>query len=176
MVKDKTKQVDVKTPTRRTYISHNAITGEVYYDRFNIDYLRYYKLSNLFYALIGSVIGIIIWLNNKSFYEWSYNYNINTTYLIFVLGGIFWFLVTAIISYFAVGSFQKATRIAGRRGLFTFVIMLVVAISSLVITKKIGWDQNVYLFVKLVMTAMIIESLFALSLDYGIPFLKGLRK
>lgn len=157
------------------HLSYNTLTGETYLDNYNIDFLRYFKFSNFIMALTGSLLGFIFWTNATGLFEWSIALDINRLYLIVILGGLLWFIFTTIISYGAVNSIPKATRIAGRRGLFTFSIMLLVLVIGLLATKRIGLNQTFYLFLKHTMAGLFVESIFAVSLDYGISFLEGVQ-
>lgn len=157
---------------KERYISHNLITGEIYYDKFNIDYLRYFKRSNLFFTILGTIIGAFLFIQTPLM-EYVNSIDIGLVYLFFIGGGFIWFLFTTTVAYFAVGSIPKAARIAGRRGLFTFVVMAIVAILSLSVGRIISWDLNLYYFLKFFMSIMIVEGLLALTLGYGVSYIKG---
>jgi hypothetical protein len=153
------------------HVSHNKMTGEVFYDRFNIDFLRYFGVSSAIRALAGSLVGTIVYI--KYFAGFFYSLDMSTLYLLFLGGGFFWFILTAAIAYVAVGSFEKGSRIAGRRGLFTFSMMLIGGITLLFISGIITMDVPVYYFVKTIMGAVIVMSFLTVPLDYGYDYFKG---
>ena len=102
--------------------------------------------------------------------------DLNLLYIILLIGGGGWFLFTGAIAYFAGNSKFESARIAGRRGLFTFSIMMIVTIFALAITGKIIWDQQFYHFMKFFVVGMMAAAVFAVPLDYGVAFVKGLKK
>jgi hypothetical protein len=162
--------------THGKYMSHNVLTGEVYLDGINIDFLRYFKLKNFLLASIGSIIGIVLMITYSEFIDLFTTININSLYLIHIVGGVFWFLFTATIAYYAVQSEKGAARIAGRRGLFTFSVMLVIALVGLMWSGMIKLDQEFFYFVKYLLIALIFEGIFAVPLDYGVTFISGIFK
>lgn len=159
-----------------SYLSHDPITGEVHDDRFNIDFMRYFKLQNFIMALVGSIIGFIVWIVNQDFFGYTLVIDIKFIYLVFIVGSIFWFIFTLLIVHAAGNKKHESARIAGRRGLFTFTVIMMVAILALIIAQKITWSTQFYYFLKYLMTAMIIEAIFTLPLDYGISFIQGILK
>jgi len=157
----------------KRYISHDPSTGEVHLDKFNIDFIRYFKLQNFIFALVGSLIGFFIWTEIAILFEYTLILDISVMYMLFIFGAIAWFIFCAAICYFAGNKKHEAARLAGRRGLFTFTVMLVVVITCLIITGKVSLHQQFYYFLKYLMTGMIIEGIFVLPLDYGISFIQG---
>lgn len=161
--------------TKGKYESHNLITGETYYDEFNIDYLRYFRKWDLFFSIIGSLIGVFAFIFMQLI-TYADSAEIGRLYIFFVGGSFAFFLATAVIAYFAVKSAAKGARIAGRRGLFTFVIMAIITISLLFIEGIISRDTSIYRFLKLVMGCMLTEAFFAVPLSYGISYIRGKLK
>ncbi|MFT4303139.1 MAG: hypothetical protein ACMXYG_01120 [Candidatus Woesearchaeota archaeon] len=158
------------------HISHNPKSLRTHVFRYNIDFLLYYKFQNFLLAVIGSVLGIIFWYNYLLYYSWTMLLSVNSLYLILVLGGGFWLIITSLIVYKAGNTKFESVRIASRRGLFTFSVMLIVVIASLSLTSKIYWNQHFIYFLKYVMLGMINAAFFAVPLDYGIPALEGYIK
>lgn len=155
------------------YISHDPSTGEVHLDFRNIDFMRYFRLQNFFMCIIGSIIGFLMWILYKPLLGFTLSININTIYVIFMGGGIMWFIFTTIICKKAGKTNHESARIAGRRGLFTFSVMLMCILISLASAGKIYWDQKFFFFLQYIMVGMIIEAIFVLPLDYGISYLQG---
>lgn len=153
------------------YLSHNHITGEIYHDDFNIDYLRYFTSRDLIGSFVGSLIGAALFIySNLILY--AQIANIKWLYALFFGTGFLWFVATSIISSYAINSPTKAARIAGRRGLFTFVIMAMTAIIILFISNEITWQITINNFLKVFIGIMLTEGVFAVMLSYGISFAK----
>ena len=161
---------------KNSYMSHDAITGEIHIDKYNIDFLRYFKLNNFILVLAGSIIGFVCTLVFSDFFGLVFQTQISLLYIIFVLVAIAWFIITAFIAHKAIDNLKQALRIAGRRGLFAFTVMMIAAIILLSVTGKIYWSQKFYYFIKLVIITMFFEGVFAVPFDYGLTFLHGFKK
>lgn len=161
---------------KNSYMSQDAITGEVHIDKYNIDFLRYFKLNNFILALAGSIIGFVCTLAFPDFFGLVFKTDMSVLYTLFVLVGIGWLIITAFIAYKGIDNMKQALRIAGRRGLFAFTVMMLAAIILLSVTGKIYWSQKFYYFIKLVIITMFFEGVFAVPLDYGLTFLHGMKK
>lgn len=144
-------------------------------DMYNIEFIRFFRLSNFIFALLGSIIGIIF-LFNFGIFEWINKSSIDTLYFLLVLGGALFFAFLALIAYFAGNTKFESCRLAGRRGLFTFTVMLCVTLLYLIISKKITWESEFYYFVKNIISSMIILAFPAVLLDYGSGLVRELIK
>jgi len=158
------------------YISHHPGSGHISIDKYNVDFIKFFKGENFVLSLLGSILGVAIWLLNKQVLGWSLLIDINLLYLIIAGAGFIFFLFTTFVVSFAGYRKNEAARLAGRRGLFTFSVMMLVVILGLIITKKIYWDQQFYYLVKYWLTGMIFAGVFAVPFDYGVTFVKGLFK
>jgi len=160
----------------KNYISHHPATGHVTIDKYNIDFIRFFTAENFILALLGSILGASIWLLSKTLFGATLLIDINLLYVILAVGGIVFLLFTTAIVYYAGSTKFEALRLASRRGLFTFSVMLIVVILALMITQKIYWEQQFYYFLKYLLTGMIVVAVFAVPFDYGVTFAKGLLK
>ncbi|MFT4297789.1 MAG: hypothetical protein ACMXX5_01215 [Candidatus Woesearchaeota archaeon] len=161
---------------KKRYLSSHPCTGKLNIDRYNIDFIRYFRFYNFILALAGSMIGLVLFLLNNAIARWSVMVKINTLYLIVFFAGAGFFAFTSLIVYFAGNSKFESCRLASRRGLFTFSVMLAATLISLVISGRTSWNQQFYYFIKYLLLGMIFAGLFAVPMDYGISFLKGLKK
>jgi hypothetical protein len=151
--------------------SHNKTTGEIYFDRKNIDFLRYYTRKAFVFCAAGSLLGFFFWTKIEAVYVWTSTLPISMLFTASLSLAALWFIITWIIAFKSVPVGHSAARIAGRRGLFTFTVMLAVLIACLAGSGMIHWDQDFYYFLRYVNIGMIAEALFAVPLDYGISYL-----
>jgi hypothetical protein len=161
---------------KNRYISHHPCTKELNIDRFNIDFIRYFKLYNFILALIGSVTGAVLWLSIKPLLGWSLLINLNLMYIIIIFGAGIFFALTSMIVYLAGNSKFESCRLSSRRALFTFTVMIITLMFILILFGKIYWNQQFFYFVKYFVTGLIFTALGAVPLDYGIGFIISFRK
>lgn len=160
----------------KNYISHHPKTGHINIDRYNVDFIRFFTAENFILALLGSILGVSIWLLSKTLFGITLLIDLNWLYFILISGGVIFLLFTAVVVYYAGNSKFESLRLASRRGLFTFSIMILVVILALMVTQKIYWEQQFYYFLKYVFTGMVVVAIFAVPFDYGVTFVKGLIK
>ncbi|MCB9358773.1 hypothetical protein H6503_02485 [Candidatus Woesearchaeota archaeon] len=158
------------------YINHNPRALKVHVDRYNIDFMYYFTLGNFIWAVFGSIIGVLLWLFIPDYYGLTLLFDLNQLYAIFFIGGASWFIFTSLIVYFAGNSKFESARLSGRRGLFTFSVMLLVTLVFLIFTSRVAWNQQFYYFLKYVLTGMIASAFFAVPFDYGISAVQGILK
>jgi hypothetical protein len=158
------------------YVSYHSNIRQLNIDKYNINFIRFFRFYNFILALIGSLFGALFWILVKPVLGWSLIINLNLLYIIIFLGGSLFFIFTSIIVYFAGNSLFESCRLASRRALFTFTIMLISLIMVLVISGKVYWAQQFYYFVNYLFAGLIFTGFFAVLMDYGIGFLISIRK
>ncbi|MBM3708651.1 MAG: hypothetical protein FJW69_10025 [Actinobacteria bacterium] len=160
----------------KKHTSYDKDTGERYLDRFNIDFIRYFKPTNFLFSILGCLIGFLILVKTPGLFENFLMLDINTLYLISFCGAFIWFIFTWIITGLAANSFKKGARLAGRRGLFPFSIMFFFSLIALFLTNLINGGMLFYLFLKEMMITMIFISIFVVSIDYGVSAILKLKR
>ena len=139
---------------------------------YNINVMLEFRLQNFLLATIGSIAGAMIWLSSRTIFDFLAGININILYLSNILGGVGFFWLTTQYCYQSGLTRFESARLAGRRGLFTFTVMLTTIIFALVITGKVTWEQEFLYFLKYICGGMIFIALFAVPMDYGAGMIK----
>lgn len=145
--------------------SYDKLTGEVHYDEFNIDFIRYTKLPNIISNIIGSTIMMVVWVSNKKL--WDYIANLPLMYIVYtnLMGAALFFILLVVIANSAGNSWLASGRLVGRRGLFSYTLITFVVITGLVLADKMTFQSIFSDSLRMVMAGQIICALLAVPLD-----------
>ncbi|MFT4343706.1 MAG: hypothetical protein ACMXYE_03075 [Candidatus Woesearchaeota archaeon] len=150
-------------------LTHNPYDHEVHFDRYDIDYMRYYTLNRFFLSVIGSLIGFSVWFLIPGFRELAYVTPHFLLYLFYTFAGSIFIMATASIIYFAGNTHFESLRLALRRALFSFTVILIITLVGLSISSLTSWDQPFGEFIKLLLFAMIPTGIVCVLCDYVAP-------
>lgn len=145
--------------------SYDRLKHETYQDRFNIDFIRFFKFRNLFGNLAGSAIGAAIYF---IFLKDTFMNNKDIIFPLAVLGAFFFFLIVASIIYRAGNKLKGSLALAGKRGLSSFLCILLVSLIAIVFTDTITLQSTFGEFLHILFSCMIVTSLIAIPFDYGV--------
>ena len=159
-----------------TKITHNPYDHEVHFDRFNIDFIRYYTLQRFFLGLFGCIIGFLIWFSIVSLREFAFVVSVPLLYIFYIVAGGIFLGATSAMVYYAGNPPFEAVRLALRRALFSFTVILCVTLIGLVLGGFLSWVQLFGEFIQLQLFVMIPVGSVCVIFDYGIPALKGFFK
>lgn len=146
--------------------SYDLSTGETHYDKFDIDFIRYTKLPNIIFNIIGSTIMTIVWISNKKLWNYTINFPLKNIVYTNIIGALLFFILLLIIANSAVNNILASGRLVGRRGLFSYTMITFVVIIGLVLAEKIT-SQGIFSdSLRMIMAGQIVCSLLAVPLDY----------
>lgn len=146
--------------------SYDPSTGETHYDKFDIDFIRYTKLPNIIFNIIGSTVMVVVWISNKKLWDYITNLPLKNVVYINIIGAILFFIFLVVIANSAVNNIPAAVRLVGRRGLFSYTMITIVVVIALILAKKMTFQGIFSDSLRMVMAGQIICSLLAVPLDY----------
>lgn len=146
-----------------THKSYDKLTHEHHKDDFNIDFLRYFKLENLIGNFVGSIIGIIFFfffnLDDTFFASNDFTSNL------YIIGIVAVFICFTGIAKIAGNSIRHSAKIAGKRGLYSFVFLSLFLIIAILISGEITLTDTFERFLYFLMAGQIATAAFAVPLD-----------
>ena len=145
---------------------------EKHHDRFNIDWIRYFRKDSFITCLLISTIVTAVWINWISVWDLSLTVPFNTVSLLVVLGVICYLVGLTTIAYLAGTNLEEAMRLAARRGLFSFAIMTNVILVVLICAGHLTWQDPFKKTLTLIFTAEIMCGLTACAADLLVPMIR----
>jgi hypothetical protein len=152
----------------RKHLSVDMTSLEKHHDKFNIDWIRYYKRDSFLTNITVTAIVMLIWI------KWLFveNVSFRIAGIGAAVGAIIYFSALLIICHSAQNSVEESARLASRRGLFSFATMTPIIIGLLAMYGKLGWQDLFSKTVTLMFMGQILCGFFAAGLDLLVPLLR----
>jgi len=144
--------------------SYDKSTMETHYDRFDIDFIRYTRLPNILFNILGTVIMMSVLLSSKIILNTFMSMQLNLLMAIALIGGFIFFMILVTIARRAGAA--DASRLAARRGLFSYCIMTIIIVLFFVTSGSVGLTTLFGYTLRMILSAQIFCALLAVPFDY----------
>lgn len=148
----------------RHHISHDKHNIHVHLDRFNIDFMRYYRFDRFILDVFGSCFGLLVWFFFLK--EVLLLLALPVVYMLYVVFGLFFYTSTSGIVYSAGNSLFESLRIALRRMLFSFNTIMLMSLTTLILLGMVSWHDTFGTFLHVLLVTMMPAGIFAVLFDY----------
>lgn len=150
--------------------SYDPLAREHHTDRFNIDFIRYFTQHNLLGNLLGATAGTMIF-----FLSGLMDFLMNRTALvldIYLIGALTIFVFLATAAHEAGHKIGASLRMAGRRGLYSYVFLTFVALIGIWLSGTLSLQDPFQELFWMIMSCQIVAAVFAVPLDFLATFTK----